>query len=399
MMGFANLKLRVMLWILQIGITSIYGYYFVLYTLTMNDTENQLAIIGGNANFELTLVKQISTGGVGGPVQSQNSLVVHGNYIFAVNPLSDTISMFSITVNNPTDVTLVGSPISSKGNYPVSVTANDKFVCVTNSGAVNGFCCFPYTSTGISNISSSCRSFGLNLTTPPANHKGPGQISFTPDNSGLIIVIKGFNPPVYLYTIDSAGTTSTFPAVSAAGGSVNFAFVFDQSAGTVVLVDAAPYNNGSGIIVIDYSCTGVGNINFATPNYYLIPSQVASCWIAVSNQSGIYYVSNAGSKSISILSLIGTTFTVLNTINDTIGAQTDILVLTINGNDYFFTNNVGNQQIGLWHAATGNLLTTVNTYSSGAGLGGIVINSKHNAALTILLSHSLFLLIILILSL
>lgn len=63
---------------------------FGLYSLTMAPT-NELTIFAGSPSGTLTFSKQISTGGQGAPAnssgnpaQSQNPLVVYGNYIFAV---------------------------------------------------------------------------------------------------------------------------------------------------------------------------------------------------------------------------------------------------------------------------------------------------------------------------
>ena len=53
---------------------------------------------------------------------------------------SNTISVFSINPSNPTDISMIGSPVGSGGEFPVSVTINSAgdTVCALNGGEVNG---------------------------------------------------------------------------------------------------------------------------------------------------------------------------------------------------------------------------------------------------------------------
>lgn len=55
-------------------------------------------------------------------------------------PGSNTLSMFSINPNTPSKLTMVGNPVSSEGEFPMSVAINAKatMVCVLNGGAVDG---------------------------------------------------------------------------------------------------------------------------------------------------------------------------------------------------------------------------------------------------------------------
>ena len=49
---------------------------------------------------------------------------------------SGTISLFSINPRNPTDITQIGKPIPTQGDFPNSVAFNSKGtqVCVLNAG-------------------------------------------------------------------------------------------------------------------------------------------------------------------------------------------------------------------------------------------------------------------------
>jgi hypothetical protein len=48
--------------------------------------------------------------------------------------------MFKINPANPVELVMVGRPVSSKGEFPMSLAINDRgtMACVLNGGAVNG---------------------------------------------------------------------------------------------------------------------------------------------------------------------------------------------------------------------------------------------------------------------
>jgi len=153
---------------------------------------------------------------------------------------------------------------------------------------------------------------------------------------------------------------------------VNFGFTFDSD-GTMVLTDAAPYNNGSGIIFLSYTTTGVGSITFNTDNYLLIPGEVASCWVTRSNATGRFYAANAGSYAISEFTRSGNTLTVNNEYylgNNT--SPTDVTVVSIGTVDYLFVNEEGPHVIGgfkLVPAGTAVSLGGVSSHTGAHGAG------------------------------
>lgn len=53
---------------------------------------------------------------------------------------SDTLSSFSINSCDPSDISLLGTPVPTGGEFPVSVAinANGTLACVLNGGRVNG---------------------------------------------------------------------------------------------------------------------------------------------------------------------------------------------------------------------------------------------------------------------
>jgi len=351
---------------------------FGVYSMTL-DSPNMLSIFSGSAtDGSITYVTQIPTGGNGAAVnqsgiQAQSSITVLQNYLFLVNPGSATVSMFAINPQNPTNLTLVGTPASSGGDWPNSVTAFGNYVCVVNTGANNGLRCFTFNATnGLTPIAGSDRSFGLNLTTPPISHMGPAQIAFTPSGNALIISIKGFNPPVYMYSF-SNGVVGANPIQSTSNGAVNFGFTFDTDA-TIVLTDAAPYGNGSGIILLTATAS---NITFNTPNYFLIPSQSGVCWVVRSPSTTHFYVANTGTSTISELSRSANVLAVVN--NYPVGngsVPTDMTVVTLGTQDYLYINEVGASNITAMKLVSGNatIIGSIADHqgSHGAGIASFV---------------------------
>lgn len=57
---------------------------------------------------------------------SANSIVVSGNFLFAVNAGSNTLSLFKIDPSNLQHLTLVGKPVGTLGDFPISVTYSEK---------------------------------------------------------------------------------------------------------------------------------------------------------------------------------------------------------------------------------------------------------------------------------
>jgi hypothetical protein len=304
-------------------------YPFAFYTLSMN-TANTVKVFSGNATGYITYVDEVPTGGAGAAVQSQQSICVYGGYLFAVNPNSNTVSLFSISNNDPTNIKLVGTPVSSGGTYPLSVTAYGGIAAVVNSGDKNGIRTFTYGPSGLVPVSGSDRNLNLSLTNPPVSHTGPAQISFTPDGTGLIVSNKNASPPLFYFKISANGIPSATPATSLNVGMVPFGFTFTAD-GNVVLTDAAPTGTSSGVIVAYINPYPQGP-SFLTPSYYLIRDQQASCWISFSSRINHFYVSNLASGNVTELSLTG--FAELN--NYAVPEPLDSIVATVNSVDYLY---------------------------------------------------------------
>ncbi|KAK2464495.1 hypothetical protein APHAL10511_003474 [Amanita phalloides] len=173
------------------------------YFLSNEPSGNYLFAAAIGSNAQLTLEKGYYTGGKGAhavgfnALFSQGAVVVHQNLsaVFTVNAGSNSISAFAIDPAVPTNLKMVGQPVSSGGDFPISIAVNSQgsMVCALNGGTKDGISCFTFSpSSGLKPIPDTYRNLNLNQTTPPV---GPdttfGQIIFADNDTKLVVSVKG----------------------------------------------------------------------------------------------------------------------------------------------------------------------------------------------------------------
>ncbi|KAH7386163.1 hypothetical protein BKA64DRAFT_645742 [Cadophora sp. MPI-SDFR-AT-0126] len=270
-----------------------------------NAAQNSIVALKVAANGTLSDGSVTSTGGAGmsgvdgtgaaaapDSLFSQGAVKVVGNHLVAVNPGSNTISMFSISSTDPTVLTMVGQPVDTLGEFPVSVglSASLSQACVANSGAKAGIACFNMCPrNGLMPLDTTLRPFELNQTTPPI---GPlntvSQTFFNSDSTMLITTVKG-DP-----TKNNTGFLSVFPVVN---NTVSQTETRSSPAGTAVLFGTALLPNSSDIFVTDASfgsaTLSLSSANIAsTVSSTKIADQKATCWAAFSALTGTAFVTD-----------------------------------------------------------------------------------------------------------
>ncbi|KAH8782357.1 hypothetical protein F5882DRAFT_295929 [Hyaloscypha sp. PMI_1271] len=234
-----------------------------------------------------------STGAPAAPdsLFSQGALKVAGNSLVAVNPGSNTLSMFSISPTDPTQLTPLGSPVSTLGDFPVSVTLSTKLslACVANTGARAGLACLTMSSNGLTPLDKTLRPFALNQSNPPS---GPlntvSQTFFNADSSALLTTVKG-DP-----SVNNTGFLSVFPVTN---GTVSMTETRSSPAGTAVLFGTALLPNSNNIFVTDASF-GSATLSLDAKNVASvraktnIADQKATCWAAFSDVTGTAFVTD-----------------------------------------------------------------------------------------------------------
>lgn len=220
--------------------------------------------------------------------------------------------MFCIDENDPLNLTLVGEPADTLGDFPNTIAVSEKLpglgtcdsspmtlldgltvaACVANSGTRSGVACFKMTSAGLVPTDQTLRSLPLSPTqsTPPM---GPlntvSQIFFNEDGTALWSTVKG-DP-----TSNSTGYFGSFPV---SNGVVSDTLTKSSPKGTLVLFGSVPMPGGKvfatdasfGVAVLQVNKAG----DASTLDKYAIPSNAATCWATFSPATGLAYITDDG---------------------------------------------------------------------------------------------------------
>jgi len=273
----------------------------------MNNDPNHNFVVSADihSNGKVVLREAVQTGGQGshgvvaanGPdaLFSQGSVKTSQatNLLAAVNAGSNTVSLFSINPNDPAQIHNIGKPVNSGGEFPMSLAFNAKGnqICALNGGKVNGVACFSADSrNGLTPLSNTVRSIGLNQTTPPSGPAGTtSHVIFSEDGKKLIASIKGVPPtPGFLAVWDVASDGSLsqdFQKVAPdAGGLLPFSMTVIPGKNAVLATDA-----GVGFDIFDFNAeASQQNRSSVVP----ITGQGATCWSSFSKQTGNFYLTD-----------------------------------------------------------------------------------------------------------
>ncbi len=245
------------------------------------------------ADGSLTQAGTYTTGGLGGVLDgsvvdhlaSQGSLALDREHhtLYAVNAGSDTVTVFRVSGDRLTRRAVV----PSGGSFPVSITVHGDLVYVLdarNGGNIQGF---RRGADGLVPIAGSNRALGLDSSATPEFVNTPGQISFSPDGSQLLVTTKANGNDVDAFTVGRSGVPSTSPTVNNLPGAVPFAVSWDRF-GRVVLAEA-------GTNSVETFRLGDDGLLHAIAT--AATGQAATCWIVRSGDR--FYASNAGSGTLS----------------------------------------------------------------------------------------------------
>jgi WD40 repeat protein len=263
----------------------------VVFVLTDGLAGNHVVAYDRLGDGRLKESGEYATGGLGGALAgsvvdhtaSQGALAYDeaSQLLFAVNPGSSTVSVFSVSG----DRLALTQVISSGGSFPVSITTFGGFVYVLNAldgGNVQG-----YTVAGdqLQPLAGSTRSLGLDPAATPQFTHTPGQVAFSPDGSRLIVTTKANGNAIDVFAVGSTGLLSPAPVVNVDANAVPFAVTFDAQ-GDLVATEAGPNAVATFAIASDNTLALLDRV--AT-------GQAATCWITTARS--FLYAGNAGSGS------------------------------------------------------------------------------------------------------
>lgn len=321
-----------------------------VYFLT-NEPDGNFVVAGDiGTNGKLNLRQAVNTGGIGshgddgganGPdaLFSQGAVKASatGQVLVAVNSGSNTLSLFSINPNNPIDIKMIGQPIGSGGEFPVSVAISKSgtSVCALNGGEVNSVSCFSIDKQkGLKPIAGTNRSLNLNQTTPA---KGPaGSVShvvFSEDGTQLIASVKGdptTNTVGFLATWDiseDGSLSQVFQTTTPGqGGLLPFSMTIIPGQKAVLATDP-----GSGFDIFDFSGGNRSSV-------VAIQNQSATCWSSFSSQTGNFYLTDIGTSIVTEVNVDNNLKgTVVKQYSQGEGSATiDNDIASINGKDFLF---------------------------------------------------------------
>ncbi|KAL3476835.1 hypothetical protein BJX99DRAFT_134703 [Aspergillus californicus] len=232
---------------------------------------------------------------------SQDPLTVAGEYVFAVNPGSNTLSMLKADFTNPAELTLLGEPIPIPGEFPITVAASSKnrLVCVGTTGRQAGISCAPFSDHGLASMDA-LRPYELNQTTPPSGPpNGVAHTFFSDDESHLFTTVKG------VPNTDNMGFFSVFPVhggcrPGTAASAVGRKDIRSSFNNTALLWGSAVIPSTSNIFVTDPSFGfAVLTVNtLSTPpttslvSRNSIAGQMATCWASYSASRNSVFVTD-----------------------------------------------------------------------------------------------------------
>jgi hypothetical protein len=275
-----------------------------------NGESNEIVAVNVNQDGTLGTEQSTQTGGSGsqgfitsvnapaGPdaLFSQGSLAIHDFIIGAVNAGSNTLSLFSIDPNSPTNLHPIGNA-DTRGDFPNTLAFHPKLpiLCVGNSGARAGVSCFEYWENGIVSLGS-LKTLELGQSTPPT---GPttstiSQLIFSEDGHTLSALVKfngtaGDNAKIYSYQVDSNGNVGDKSVESVM-----------QNSTAIFGASIIAKTGGKELYVTDPSVDSYlaefdpVSEEFKTSSIVPIPGAIAPCWTFYSQASSSAFVGDVG---------------------------------------------------------------------------------------------------------
>ncbi len=346
-----------------------------VYVLT-NQVDNTVAVFRRTADGMLTPAGEFPTGGAGDPVPqgtdpatdplaSQGALILDRGhqFLFAVNAGSNQISVLEIS---NTGLDLVGV-FDSGGVRPISLALHENLLYVLNEGGTPNITGFTVGTDGtLTPLAGSTQPLIGDTAADPA------QVSFNPDGTLLVVTEKAGNR-LDTYTIDADGLPSA-PIDNPSNGMTPFGFAFNNPG--FLVVSEAFGGTPSASAASSYSAGDDGVLSVisgSVPN-----SQTASCWVVITNNGHLAFVSNTGSGTISSYNLTSNdgTLTLVNSIAGDTGANSAPIDMALNVSSHFLYVLAGGlQSVISFRVEHDGSLTLIDT-DGGLPLGAQGIAAK-----------------------
>ena len=309
-----------------------------LYTVNNDLQRNGVAVLRRNADGSLTEIagSPFSTGGKGlggGDIDQQGAVRVHGEFVLAVNPGSDSVAVLRKGEGGKLQP-VAGSPFPSGGLAPISLTVHGDLVYVANQAPF-----FAKPTTG-PNVTGFRMGTDGTLTPIPGSTiafldlHGPAQVEFNPGGE-TVAVTSGFQEhatsQVHGYKVQADGTLEEGPGspAHATGASGNVGFAWSSAGDRIYVTNFR--RSAVTVFDVDKQTGGVKQVGRAHQT-----KGSAACWGVLSSDGTLLYVANFVSNTISTLAVRADgTLTFLSAVKRRGGHQPDTKDLALSKDGQF----------------------------------------------------------------
>ncbi|HYI23130.1 MAG TPA: beta-propeller fold lactonase family protein [Candidatus Limnocylindrales bacterium] len=256
-----------------------------VFTMSNASGKNKVMAWSRAANGSLTFAGSKATGGRGwgGQLNNQGGLAIGGDWLYAVNAGSNTVSVFR---RNGTSLTRTDVEPSG-GAKPISVAVDGTLVYVLNAGGNGGVRGFRRDANGqLTPIAGAARPLsGSNVK--------PVQIGFTRDGA-YVLVTERATDRITRYRVTPTGAIDAPQSTSSEGPEP---FGFDVAPdGTLVVSEAGNHvQDASSVSSYRFNASGAPVVvSSAVPT-----TETAACWVTITPNGDFAYETNTPDHSIS----------------------------------------------------------------------------------------------------
>lgn len=329
-----------------------------LYTLSNNSTGNAVIIFNRLSDGKLVKLDQVATGGngLGGGLGNQGAVVLSqdGNFLFAVNAGSKSVSSFRITSKG---LKLIATKASG-GQVPVSVTENHGRLFVLNAGSsiapgnIKGFYVLP--SGDIWPIPYATQPLSNNTT-----GTGAAQIAFSSDGRQLIVTEKATNL-ILTYHLKYHFYPSS-PEINASVGNTPFGFAVGKR--NNLFVSNAEGGTANISSLSSYRLSISGKLN--TISGGISTGETAACWVALTPDARLAFTTNTASGTVSSYQLgFNGSAKLKEGVAGNIGTGSGPIDMSVSPDGRFlYTLNAGNDTLSSFAVTLNGKLSLIDTVS------------------------------------
>ena len=266
------------------------GDWGAVFTLTNEPDGNELAVYLRDGHGRLAPPLFVPTGGLGtgGGLGNQGALALSDDkdFIYAVNPGSDTITVFRLSRRGPREIQV----IASGGRRPISLTIHKDLLYVLNAGGAVGdddsIAGFEIRNNG------KLRPIARSVQLLSAANTAPAQIGFNNNGKVLVVTEKATNL-IATFSVNRDGVP-TGRRFQASEGATPFGFEFSRDGFLIVSEAFGGAPNASAVSSYWLDDDGIDPISSSVPT-----TETAACWIAVTHNGDFAFTTNTGSNTVS----------------------------------------------------------------------------------------------------